>query len=72
MDFHIVASPVFQRYLKFGHKLSGDALFMTPLLHSPGGFMQSGDLSLSLSLSIYVSLSLSLSLATVYIISLMV
>lgn len=56
MDFHIVASPVFQRYLKFGHKLSGNALFMTPLLHSPGGIMQSGDLSLSF--SIYPSLSL--------------
>lgn len=56
MDFHIVASPVFQRYLKFGHKLSSNALFMTPLLHSPGGFMQSGDLSISLSFSIDLSL----------------
>lgn len=63
MDFHTVVSPVFQRYLKFGHKLSSNALFMTPLLHSLGAICK---------LEISLSLTFLLSLATVYIISLMV
>lgn len=77
MDFHIVAPPVFQLYLKFGHKLSSNALFIAPLLHSPEGggwgVVQSGDLSsLSLSLPLVRFPCRSLSLTAVYIISLMV
>lgn len=62
-----MAPPVFQLYLKFGHKLSSNALFMEPLLHSPEGggwgVVQSGDLSsLSLTLSSSRSFSVPLSL----------
>lgn len=48
MNFHTVTSPVFQHYLKFGHKLSVDALFMTSRYTLLGGYAKRGSLSLSL------------------------